>query len=115
LKAARASSIATSDASVALHHGKRILQPMTQLIDVGAGCLRSPAFLSDVAQVSPLGRFGFPRTLFCIDPGLFQQGTQAIDLSNEIGFPILTMSLVVTHFAVGPVLNLSISQLLGGH
>jgi hypothetical protein len=87
---------------------------MAQFADVGAGCLRSPAFLGDVAPMSLFGRFGFSQTLICIDPGWFQQGAQAIDLSDEIRFPVLAMSLIVTHFADGGSLHPSISQLLVG-
>jgi hypothetical protein len=76
---------------------------MTQFVDVDAGCLRSPAFFGGVAHMSPSLRFF--QTLFCIYPGLFQQGTQAIELSDEIGLQIVAMSLVVTHFADGAVLT----------
>src|SRR5258706_12350945 len=34
-----------------LHHGKRILEPMTQLVDVGTSCLRPRPFFRDVTDM----------------------------------------------------------------
>jgi hypothetical protein len=53
-----------------LHHCKRILEPMTYLVDVGASCFRPRAFFRDVTDMLPFARQAFLQTLFSIDPSL---------------------------------------------